>query len=411
MDSLTQLVLGAACGEAVLGKKVGNRALLWGAIGGTIPDLDVFANFVTDEITALAFHRSITHSLFFAFLAPLLLGWGVQRLYSSGLYRKQSYKIGMSVFWLLFLIALINGVPAAMGNPFNLKLFGWSFGIVLFLGVLFWRFYWRGTSSEVNASTKGWVLLFFFSIVTHPLLDCCTAYGTQLFRPFLDYRVAWNNISVVDPIYTTPFLISLLVLLFLRRTSNLRQVFNWAAIGLSSAYMMLTFYNKVRVNNIFKESLAAKGIQYERYMTSPTILNNILWNGLAEGDSSYFYAMYSFYDPQKEFLDIQEVPKEHDKLAGHFEDRDIAILTWFTNDYYTLMEDSSGKLMLFDLRYGSMSGHMDSPSDFVFRFDLETDAPEWKAAQNSDGPPIDNVAFRKFWDRVFARTGPWEAPN
>ena len=42
MDSLTQIVLGAACGEIVLGKKIGNRALLFGAIGGTIPDLDVF---------------------------------------------------------------------------------------------------------------------------------------------------------------------------------------------------------------------------------------------------------------------------------------------------------------------------------------------------------------------------------
>jgi inner membrane protein len=38
MDSLTQIILGAACGEAVLGKKIGNRALLFGAIGGTIPD-------------------------------------------------------------------------------------------------------------------------------------------------------------------------------------------------------------------------------------------------------------------------------------------------------------------------------------------------------------------------------------
>ena len=42
MDSLTQIVLGSACGEAVLGKKIGNKALLFGGIAGTIPDLDVF---------------------------------------------------------------------------------------------------------------------------------------------------------------------------------------------------------------------------------------------------------------------------------------------------------------------------------------------------------------------------------
>ena len=45
MDSLTQITLGAAVGEIVLGRKIGNRALFWGAVGGTIPDLDVFAAF------------------------------------------------------------------------------------------------------------------------------------------------------------------------------------------------------------------------------------------------------------------------------------------------------------------------------------------------------------------------------
>ncbi|MEL6140713.1 MAG: metal-dependent hydrolase, partial [Bacteroidota bacterium] len=55
MDSLTQIVLGAAVGEATLGRKVGNRAMLWGAIGGTIPDLDVFANLATDPVSSLAY--------------------------------------------------------------------------------------------------------------------------------------------------------------------------------------------------------------------------------------------------------------------------------------------------------------------------------------------------------------------
>jgi inner membrane protein len=44
MDSLTQIVLGASVGEAVAGKKIGNKAMLWGAIAGTIPDLDVLLN-------------------------------------------------------------------------------------------------------------------------------------------------------------------------------------------------------------------------------------------------------------------------------------------------------------------------------------------------------------------------------
>ncbi|MCB0640064.1 MAG: metal-dependent hydrolase, partial [Phaeodactylibacter sp.] len=109
MDSLTQIVLGAAVGEAALGKKVGNRAMLWGAVGGTIPDLDVFANFFTDEITALAFHRSISHSLFFAFTVPLALGWLIHRFYASGFYRRRSWRIGITLFWILLLGLMING--------------------------------------------------------------------------------------------------------------------------------------------------------------------------------------------------------------------------------------------------------------------------------------------------------------
>ena len=57
MDSLTQIVLGAAVGEAVLGKKVGNKAMLYGAIAGTIPDLDVLARFYVDTVTATEWHR------------------------------------------------------------------------------------------------------------------------------------------------------------------------------------------------------------------------------------------------------------------------------------------------------------------------------------------------------------------
>ena len=67
MDSLTQIVLGAACGEAILGKKIGNRALLFGAIGGTIPDLDVYVGNLLygNKIDAMLFHRGFMHSIVF----------------------------------------------------------------------------------------------------------------------------------------------------------------------------------------------------------------------------------------------------------------------------------------------------------------------------------------------------------
>mgnify|MGYP003634002548 CR=1 FL=1 len=86
MDSLTQIVLGAACGEAILGKKIGNKALLFGAIGGTIPDLDVFVGSLiyNNKIDAMLFHRGFMHSILFSILASLLLGWLTFKRYNSG---------------------------------------------------------------------------------------------------------------------------------------------------------------------------------------------------------------------------------------------------------------------------------------------------------------------------------------
>ncbi|MCJ8163563.1 metal-dependent hydrolase [Pontibacter sp. E15-1] len=81
MDSLTQIVLGASVGEAVAGRKLGNKALLWGGIAGTLPDLDILANPWLDMVEQLAFHRSLTHSFLFALLAAPLLGLLLRRVY------------------------------------------------------------------------------------------------------------------------------------------------------------------------------------------------------------------------------------------------------------------------------------------------------------------------------------------
>lgn len=83
MDSLTHLVLGAAIGEAVLGKKIGRQAMLWGAIADTIPDFDVFASPCFSAAQQLLVHRGITHSFFFIALASPILGWLLSKWYKN----------------------------------------------------------------------------------------------------------------------------------------------------------------------------------------------------------------------------------------------------------------------------------------------------------------------------------------
>ena len=106
MDSLTQVVLGASVGELILGKKLGNKALLWGAIAGTIPDLDVLASPFMDMVGELTFHRSITHSFLFAVIVSPLLGLLLARLYKKDNASWQEW--GWLFFWGFVTHALLD---------------------------------------------------------------------------------------------------------------------------------------------------------------------------------------------------------------------------------------------------------------------------------------------------------------
>lgn len=105
MDSLTQVVLGSAVGEKVLGKKIGNRALLYGAIIGTIPDLDVLVGKFLDPITAIEIHRGFSHSLLFFILFSPIFGWFIFQFEK----KKISYFSAVQLsFWCLFTHSILD---------------------------------------------------------------------------------------------------------------------------------------------------------------------------------------------------------------------------------------------------------------------------------------------------------------
>jgi len=183
MDSLTQIVLGASVGEAVLGRKIGNKAMLYGAIDGTIPDLDVLTSYFTDTVSALEIHRGFSHSVVFSVLMAPIFSWLVTRY--------ESYK-----------------------------------------------------------NKKAWAWFFFWVLITHPILDAHTTWGTQLFWPG-DLRLAFKTIFVIDPIYTLPFLSFVILTMFQKRTSSKRRVFNRIGLGLSTAYLALTLLFKTLETQTF----------------------------------------------------------------------------------------------------------------------------------------------------------------
>jgi inner membrane protein len=82
MDSVTQIALGAAVGESVLGRRIGNKAMLWGAVIGTLPDLDTYIP-LGDAVRDFTYHRSASHSLLMLVLATPLLVWLINRIHPS----------------------------------------------------------------------------------------------------------------------------------------------------------------------------------------------------------------------------------------------------------------------------------------------------------------------------------------
>lgn len=400
MDSLTQIILGAAMGEATLGRKVGNRAMIWGAIAGTIPDLDVFANYFMSPIDALAFHRGITHALLTNFILALILGWAVFKLYQYPWHRWVAI-----VTWSLFGLAIIgfltlkNGVTILASLLFIVIFAGWIY-------ILYKRYFRNGYETPV-ASLRGWIWLFLLALITHPILDCFTTYGTQIFLPFSNMRVAFNNISVVDPAYTLPFLVCLLSAASFKRSNPSRRFWNNAGLLLSSVYMVFTIVNKTRVNTIFENSLAMADVQYKRFITVPTIMNNILWYGIAETKDSYVYGMYSFFDTDKKFQ-LHTKEKDYLSLGDTLNsDKTLHILQWFSDGYFDITKVSDMDYEYTDLRFGNLPIDSDQKDKVAFKFELDRyPNGTFELLKNTQKPKNLDVAkaFHALWDRTLGRT-------
>ncbi len=408
MDSLTQIVLGAACGEAVAGKKLGNRALLWGAVGGTIPDLDIFAALFTDEIASTSFHRGFMHSFLFALLAPWLLAKITQWFYSEEIYRRSGYKIGALITWLLFYLGAatgINFIPVLLGEGLSwyiltptLLLGGW-FVIKL------WRDYWRSNLSLVQVPYMTWVWLFFWSIFTHPILDCFTNWGTQIWQPFSDLRVQWCTVSVVDPVCTLPFAACLILLSRFSRENKWRSILNWVGIAWFVGYLCIyTVWHKHRVDQLFVQKLQSKNINYTRIYSNPTIFNNIVWSGIAEGDSAFYFGLYGFNDPKAEFGRISTLPKNHHLLRNvPVDSRAYQFLRWFSEGFYNVEPYHGDTLQVNDLRFGLLGDTL-TDNNYVFPFLIfKNEKGEWDVSQNNrnqQGVEKSKRSFGELWRRV-----------
>jgi len=284
MDSITQFALGAAIGELTMGRKIGNRAMLWGGIIATLPDLDVFIPY-GGAVEDFTYHRSATHSL-----------------------------IVLSAITPLIATALINYYP-------NTKKF-----------------------------TKHWFLLVFFALVTHPILDCFTVYGTQIFWPISDYPVAWSSIFIIDPAYTVPLMIGLGAAALMTRASPRGHWANSIALTWSVIYLGWTLIAQNIVTNRAIQSLEKNGTKYSQVLINPAPFNSVLWRVLVMTDNGYLEGFYSLLDKDPN-IKLTHYQKNHHLLASLKNHWPVQRLKWFTRGYYAASQRDNDILMT-DLRMG-----------------------------------------------------------
>lgn len=313
MDSLTQIVLGAAVGEAVLGKKVGNKAMLYGAIAGTIPDLDTFASAFTDTITAIEIHRGFTHSIVFSILFAPIFGWLISKIEKKSI-----------------------------------------------------------------ATRQNWSWLMFWGLFTHPLLDSHTTWGTQLFWP-LEVRLAYKNIFVIDPLYTLPFLVFLILAMRQERGTKKRRKLNNLGLLISSIYLLvITPALKLYTFNKFTDAMEDQDIAYYKIETKPSPLNAVLWSANVEVDDAYLIGNYSIFDTQP--IEFVEHPKNQQLLGDWIEKRNVKRLIDISEGWYTISK-RDGDIYFNDLRFGTLSPIPRADADFAFSYKLVEENGEIKAIE------------------------------
>ncbi len=225
MDPITQGALGAVLPQSVKSKWFGNHkfqtalAGFLGMIGGMAADLDVLISSDTDPLLFLTFHRQFTHSLIF-----IPLG-------------------GLTVALLLH---------RALGRRCQLKFFQT-------------------------------VLLCSLGYATHALLDVTTSYGTMLLWPFNETRYSLNIISIIDPLFTLPLLLSVLIAAAYNNPKISRIGLTWALV-----YLTAGFIQSERASQIGTNLATSRGHVPLRFETKPSFGNIFVWKSVYQAEDKFF---------------------------------------------------------------------------------------------------------------------------
>jgi inner membrane protein len=283
MDSVSQIALGAAVGVAVMGRRTAVwKAAAWGAVAGTLPDLDVLIDY-GNPVHDMVLHRAETHAPFWLTLFSLPFAAAVARLHGE-----------------------------------------WGQ----------WRRWWLAL----------WLVL-----VTHPLLDTMTVYGTQIGLPFTNRPFGVGSVFIIDPLYTLPLLIGTGLAWALWRRPWAPAA-NVAGLVLSCAYLVWGVAAQAHVQRVAQASLAAHGLQAERMLVTPTAFNSVAWRIVVMQREHYLEGFYSLRDAERHvhFDRFDRGTALEPELRGIDGFERIAA---FSRGFYALRQDGP-RVLITDLRMG-----------------------------------------------------------
>ena len=235
-----------------------------------------------------------------------------------------------------------------------------------------------------------WLAFTLLVLITHPLLDTLTTYGTQLFWP-IGPPLATTSIFIIDPLYTLPLLVAVMVGL-VRPPAPRPQL---AALALSSLYLVWAVSAQTIVDRHVEQRLALEGLEGAPRMVQPMPFTTLLWRVTVLAGDERLEMVTGPLETDRP-LTIERFPRNTALIRQLADLPEGQRLLWFTGGFVdvTLRE---GRLQATDIRLGVPGAH-------PFTFDL--------ARQNADGsltpsasqqlprPSMQEDALRAFWSRL-----------
>ncbi|MBA3478709.1 MAG: metal-dependent hydrolase [Lautropia sp.] len=210
---------------------------------------------------------------------------------------------------------------------------------------------WLVTRLHGNGGFGNWWLATWLALVTHPLLDWLTVYGTQLGLPFSDFPFAVGSVFVIDPLYTLPLVIGLVAaLVAARRRAGAGRLWNLLGLAVATAYLGWGVLAQVHVTGIARSTLSDQGIRSDGLLVTPSPFNSVLWRVLATEGDDYLEGFYSLLDPDRT-ISFQRHPRGQPLIEQHRDNWYVQRIAWFSRGFFRLRRDGEA-LLLSDLRMG-----------------------------------------------------------